>query len=132
MPSIGCCCDNLTSVSRGGVEHGMQPINGAQTYAIAHFFLFLVVAPRGGVTGRPAFRPPYANFRLSAGWQQNKTAEKLFMSITKTEGHGHTNKMKKNFNRYIIHWCEINIANPSATILVYVLLRRVWMCDNIM
>lgn len=24
-----------------------------------HFFLFLLGAPRGGVTGRPAFSPPY-------------------------------------------------------------------------
>ena len=132
MPSVGCCCDNLTSVSRGGVEHGMQPINGAQTYAIAHFFLFLVVAPRGGVTGRPAFRPPYANFRLSAGWQQNKTAEKLFISIRNTEGHGHTalDKMKKNFTTYSIQWCEFNIANPRAVIPVYLLYRTVWMYNN--
>lgn len=110
----------------------MQPINGAQTYAIAHFFLFLVVAPRGGVTGRPAFRPPYANFRLSAGWQQNKTAEKLFISIRNTEGHGHTalDKMKKNFTTYSIQWCEFNIANPRAVIPVYLLYRTVWMYNN--
>jgi len=42
-----------------------------------------------------------------------------------------TNKMKKNFNRYIIHWCEFNIANPRATIPVYLLLHKVWMCNNI-
>jgi hypothetical protein len=111
----------------------MQPINGAQTYAIAHFFLFLLVAPRGGVTGRPAFRPPYANFRLSAGWQQIKTAEKLFISTRRTEGHAHTalEKTKKNFTRYSKYLCEFNIANPRAVIQVYLLLGKVWMCNSI-
>jgi hypothetical protein len=93
----------------------MQPINGAQTYALAHVCLFLLVAPRGGVTGRPAFRPPYANFRLSAGWQQNKTAEKLFMSIRKTEGHGHTvlDKTNNNFTRYIVYWYKYQYSRTN-------------------
>lgn len=38
------------------------------SYEKIYFFLFLLLAPRGGVTGRPAFRPPYWNLRLSAGF----------------------------------------------------------------
>jgi len=55
------------------------------------------------------------------------------MSIRKTEGHRHTalDKMKKNLTRYIIQWCEFNIANPRAVIPVYLLLGKVWMCNNI-
>ena len=33
------------------------------------FFAFCCVAPRGGVTGLPAFSPPYGNFFLSAGFR---------------------------------------------------------------
>ena len=34
------------------------------------FFPFCWFAPRGGVTGRLEFNPPYGNFFLSAGWKK--------------------------------------------------------------
>ena len=45
------------------------PIFENISYFIHFFLAFCWVAPLGGVTGRPAFRPPYGNFFLSAGFK---------------------------------------------------------------
>jgi hypothetical protein len=55
-------------IHRGGGE-----VEGDKNREGIHFFLALFGAPRGGVTGRPVFRPPYVNFLLSAGCKQNET-----------------------------------------------------------
>ncbi len=52
---------------------------------LTHLFLLFFAAPLGGVTGLPAFNPPYGNFFLSAGfriWKDVQTDWHLFLSIT--------------------------------------------------
>jgi hypothetical protein len=55
------------------------------------------------------------------------------MCIRKTKGHRHkpSDKMKKNFTRYIKYWHEVNINKPSVVIQVHLLLTKVWMCNII-
>ena len=49
---------------------------------ISHFvnyiFPFCLAVPLGGVTGRPAFNPPYGNFFLSAGFNIYNEKENVF------------------------------------------------------
>ena len=38
------------------------------SHFVNYIFPFCLAVPLGGVTGRPAFNPPYGNFFLSAGF----------------------------------------------------------------
>ena len=50
---------------------------GKENYLFFPLFCLACGPPRGGVMGRPVFKPPYGNFFLSAGCKVSKEKEKV-------------------------------------------------------